>query len=153
MSRKEPSRRHTDTRPKQGAQWEWHERFLKAFRQQLLKQEEARREESVRPLENRAVDQSDAACDEFEHEVARALWTVEDNLRREVDDALVRISDGTYGLCECTGRPISLRRLNAVPWARYCTEVESGLELARNRSRDEFLKERRFTRREERGAI
>jgi DnaK suppressor protein len=133
-------------RPKPGARWAWHEGFLRAFRQQLLKQEEERREESGRPLENRAMDKSDAACAEFEHEVARALWTVEDNLRCEVDEALERLRNGTYGYCECTGRPISLRRLHAVPWARYCSEVESGLELARSRSREEFSRDRRLTR-------
>jgi RNA polymerase-binding transcription factor DksA len=97
-------------------------------------------------IENRAMDKSDAACAEFEHEVARALWTVEDNLRCEVDEALERLRNGTYGYCECTGRPISLRRLHAVPWARYCSEVESGLELARSRSREEFSRDRRLTR-------
>lgn len=50
---------------------------------------------------------------------------------RKIDDALVRFEDGTYGLCEVDGEPIDPKRLEAVPWARHCTEhaekAEEGL--------------------------
>jgi DnaK suppressor protein len=38
----------------------------------------------------------------------------------EVQEALQRIEDGTYGKCVACGRPIETARLEAVPWARYC---------------------------------
>jgi DnaK suppressor protein len=38
----------------------------------------------------------------------------------EVQEALQRIEDGTYGKCAACGRPIEAARLEAVPWARYC---------------------------------
>lgn len=40
----------------------------------------------------------------------------------QVEDALQRIEEGTYGHCPDCGRAIEPARLNAVPWARYCLE-------------------------------
>ena len=41
---------------------------------------------------------------------------------REIDEALERIKDGTYGICLGTGEPINKRRLMAIPWAKYSIE-------------------------------
>lgn len=38
----------------------------------------------------------------------------------QVQDALKRIENGTYGKCATCGRPIEAARLEAVPWAQYC---------------------------------
>jgi DnaK suppressor protein len=48
----------------------------------------------------------------------------EDYLKREVENALYRINMGTYGYCEETGDPIGVRRLLALPMARYTAEVQ-----------------------------
>jgi DnaK suppressor protein len=48
----------------------------------------------------------------------------------EVREALQRIEDGTFGLCEADGEPIEPKRLDAVPWARYCVKHQSQLESA-----------------------
>ena len=40
----------------------------------------------------------------------------------QVQDALKRIENGTYGKCSVCGRPIEAARLEAVPWAAYCLE-------------------------------
>ena len=37
-----------------------------------------------------------------------------------VDAALVRVADGTYGVCEVCGHPIAAERLEAIPWAATC---------------------------------
>ncbi len=42
----------------------------------------------------------------------------EENLLAEIDAALQRIEDGTYGTCEVEGTPIEFERLQALPWAR-----------------------------------
>lgn len=42
----------------------------------------------------------------------------EENLLAEIDAALQRIEDGTYGVCEVDGTPIEFERLEALPWAR-----------------------------------
>ncbi|NQV34527.1 MAG: TraR/DksA C4-type zinc finger protein [Phycisphaeraceae bacterium] len=45
-----------------------------------------------------------------------------------IDDALERIEEGTYGLCEKTGDPISRARLEAMPWARYTKRHQAQIE-------------------------
>ncbi|MBV9672279.1 MAG: TraR/DksA family transcriptional regulator [Verrucomicrobia bacterium] len=46
----------------------------------------------------------------------------------EVNEALARIEDGRYGICELSGKPIPEKRLRAVPWTRYTLESEEQLE-------------------------
>ena len=48
----------------------------------------------------------------------------------EVRLALTRIADGSYGRCLVDEAPIPETRLEAVPWARYCTKHQSELEAA-----------------------
>jgi DnaK suppressor protein len=45
---------------------------------------------------------------------------------REVDNALRRMEEGTYGVSQISGEPISFERLRAVPWARYDSDEEPG---------------------------
>jgi DnaK suppressor protein len=49
------------------------------------------------------------------------------HLLREVDGALRRIEEGTYGTCAECEEPISPKRLKAVPWARYCVTCQERL--------------------------
>ena len=48
----------------------------------------------------------------------------------EIDEALDRIEDGTFGICEDCGEPIALKRLEVIPDARYCVECQENLEKA-----------------------
>jgi DnaK suppressor protein len=48
----------------------------------------------------------------------------------EVDEALDRIENGTFGICEDCGEPIALKRLEVIPDARYCVECQENLEKA-----------------------
>jgi DnaK suppressor protein len=57
-------------------------------------------------------------------------------LLKEIQEALKRIEDGTYGLCLEEGEPISEARLNAVPWVRYCVKHQE-LRDADSTSEDE----------------
>lgn len=63
---------------------------------------------------------------------------VEDNLRAElaeVEYALSKFANGTYGLCEVCGHPIPLARLRAIPEARYDTEHQAEVEAEAARHR------------------
>ncbi|MBL8177959.1 MAG: TraR/DksA family transcriptional regulator [Bryobacterales bacterium] len=53
-------------------------------------------------------------------------------IAREVQDALRRIHDGSYGICLRCEEPIKPRRLEAVPWARYCVHCQEILEQERS---------------------
>lgn len=49
----------------------------------------------------------------------------------EIDAAIDRILDGSYGVCEVTGKPISQQRLESIPYTRYSLEGQAQLEEAK----------------------
>jgi DnaK suppressor protein len=53
--------------------------------------------------------------------------TIDIKLLREISDALLRIEQGNYGVCLECEEPISVKRLEAVPWARYCVACQERL--------------------------
>ena len=73
-------------------------------------------------LSSMPIHMADQATDNYEQEFSLGLMDSEVRLIREIDDALARIEDNTYGICEGTGKQISRARLEAQPWARYCVE-------------------------------
>jgi DnaK suppressor protein len=52
---------------------------------------------------------------------------LEKALLREVEDALVRVKEGTYGVCQECSEPISPKRLQALPWAKFCVRCQEML--------------------------
>jgi DnaK suppressor protein len=53
--------------------------------------------------------------------------TIDMKLLREISDALHRMEHGTYGVCMECEEPISTKRLDAVPWARYCVTCQEAI--------------------------
>jgi DnaK suppressor protein len=49
----------------------------------------------------------------------------------EIEDAVVRLEAGSFGLCERCGQAIALARLRAIPAARYCLDCQRKTEMAR----------------------
>lgn len=84
-------------------------------------------------LSSMPIHMADLGSDNYEQEFALGLMDSERKLLREIDDALLRIQDKTYGICEGTDKPIPKARLEAQPWARYSVEharmLEEGLVL------------------------
>ncbi len=66
---------------------------------------------------------ADVGSEHYEQEFNLGLMQSEKRLLREIDDALLRIQDGTYGVCFESGRPIPRARLEIKPWAKYTIEV------------------------------
>jgi RNA polymerase-binding transcription factor DksA len=56
----------------------------------------------------------------FEHDLNASLFGSKEQVREEVEAALQRIADGSFGRCADCGKPISRVRLNFVPYARHC---------------------------------
>lgn len=73
-------------------------------------------------------DEGDVAVQSVQRDLFFELSGNERHILEEVEAALRRIEKGTYGICEGTGKPISLARLRAVPYARYCVEYQSRFE-------------------------
>ena len=51
---------------------------------------------------------------------------------REIEDALKRLQDGTYGICVDCGIPIMQKRLEALPWALYCVTCQERHQAGNN---------------------
>jgi DnaK suppressor protein len=79
-------------------------------------------------LSSMPIHMADLGTDNFQQEFSLGLMDSERRLLVEIDDALQRIEDGTYGICEGTGQPISKARLEAQPWARYSVEYARRME-------------------------
>jgi DnaK suppressor protein len=92
-------------------------------------------------ISNMPTHMADAGTDSYEQEFALGLMDSERRLLREIDDALERFEQKTYGTCEATGAPISKARLEAKPWAKYCVEyarkLEQGLVIEEEQDEEE----------------
>lgn len=77
---------------------------------------------------------ADAGTDTFDRDFALSLVSSEQEALSEVEAAIKRIHDGTYGICELTGKPISRDRLLAVPFTRYSAEAQKELEKTKHHS-------------------
>lgn len=79
-------------------------------------------------LSSMPIHMADLGTDNFQQEFSLGLMDSARKLISEIDDALARIEDGTYGICEGTGKPIARARLEAQPWARYSVEYAQMIE-------------------------
>jgi DnaK suppressor protein len=73
-------------------------------------------------------DLADAALDSAHEEVTSQMAEVESRELAKIDDAIARITDGSYGGCEGCGKPIPLARLQALPYATLCIKCQVKLE-------------------------
>jgi len=78
---------------------------------------------------------ADAGTDTFDRDFALSLVSNEQDALTEIEAAIKRVKDGTYGTCEITGKPIAKERLSAVPFTRYSAEAQKDIERNRMRSR------------------
>ena len=79
--------------------------------------------------------QADAGSDAYDRDFALSLLSQEQDALYEIDEALKRIDQGTYGKCEMSGKPILRARLEAIPFARFTVECQSQLEKQNKASR------------------
>jgi RNA polymerase-binding transcription factor DksA len=78
---------------------------------------------------------ADAGTDTFDRDFALSLVSNEQEALSEIEAAIKRILDGSYGICEITAKPISKERLLAVPFTRYSAEAQKQIERNRHHSR------------------
>jgi len=115
----------------------------------MLEAKQAELSAGLRNREDIAIEKTPDAIDEVqlagERELAIRNLDRESNLLRNVKGALVRIADGSYGVCMHCEEDIKIKRLDAVPWTKYCikcqeaadrhefeTETSDSLELLAN---------------------
>ena len=71
---------------------------------------------------------ADQGSDTYDQSLALDLAAADRKLIKEIDEAIKRIDNGTFGVCEMTGKPIRPERLEELPWARYSIEAARELE-------------------------
>lgn len=107
--------------------------LLLMHRRQLLGDIEGMEKEALQPeggnLSTLPVHMADVGTDSYEQEFTLDLADRGRRVIDEIDHALGKIDDATYGICEGTGQMISKTRLEARPWTRY------SIEFARQRER------------------
>ena len=83
----------------------------------LNRSERGSGEQSTMPIH-----MADLGSDTWEQDFTLGLIAGEQRVVREIDEALERIADKSYGICVATEKPIPRDRLRAKPWAKYCIE-------------------------------
>jgi DnaK suppressor protein len=104
---------------------------LESFRAALrTKQTELSRRS--RGLESIAVERSPDMMEEVQYKSERELAIVglnrESEIRRNIDLALVRVNDNSFGTCVHCEQEISKRRLEAVPWTPFCIRCQEAAD-------------------------
>ena len=79
---------------------------------------------------------ADAGTDTFDRDFALSLVSSEQEALAEIEAAIKRIHNGTYGICEITQKPIDKERLLAVPFTRYSAEAKKQVERHSHRARE-----------------
>ncbi|MBV9211049.1 MAG: TraR/DksA family transcriptional regulator [Acidobacteria bacterium] len=113
------------------------EKKLQHFRA-LLTEELRRHDENVRGDQADALeasddgvkDSADMSVLDVNQETALRLGERESQMVADIDQALLRIDEGSYGICERCGKEIDERRLEAVPTARYDAQCQAALEAS-----------------------
>ena len=72
--------------------------------------------------------QADAGSDAYDRDFALSMLSKEQGSLYEIDEALKRIEDGSYGVCDLCQKPIKHERLEALPFTRYTVDCQAGLE-------------------------
>ncbi len=109
---------------------------LEQFKKRLeQRQQELRRTVSRNVQDGRAADSEDIAQDiadkaanSYTKEFLFSQSSNDRALLARVEEALVRIREGNFGECINCGDEVNAKRLEAVPWARYCIKCQEKIE-------------------------
>ena len=72
--------------------------------------------------------QADAGSDAYDRDFALSLLSQEQDALNEINEALTRMTNGTYGICEMSGKKIPEIRLEALPFTRFTVECQERIE-------------------------
>src|SRR5829696_1668139 len=110
------------------------EHFRSILLEQLRQNSERVRTDQAAALEAAAddgvKDSVDMSLQDVNQELMLKMGERDSQTVADIDEALMRIDEGTYGLCERCGKPIDERRLEALPTARYDAACQAAVEAA-----------------------
>lgn len=102
---------------------------LVSLRTDLLEQIGALGQRCLRLDKNAGEELADIGTENFTRETTFNMINAEEEELREIDIAIEKMIDGTYGLCEDCNKPIETGRLAARPFARYCITDKERREM------------------------
>ena len=121
---------------------EYYKKQLESLKSRLEKQMESLSKRGSEPLKNSIGELSgydnhpaDLGAETFERAKDLGLKDNSKVLLMKVNHALDRISEGTYGICENCGKPISEERLKALPYTTLCIDCKKSAENQEENSR------------------
>lgn len=91
--------------------------------------------ETAGDLSSYSLHLADHGTDNFDREFALNLASSEQDVIYEIDEALARLRDGNYGVCEGCAQAIERARLEALPFARMCVKCKSASERGKTKFR------------------
>jgi len=83
-----------------------------------------------------SLNSPDAGSETFNRDVALSMVANEQEALEEIEDAIDRIFDGTFGICQETQKPIKKARLKVVPFTRFSLEGQTLYEQRKHKDRD-----------------
>jgi len=111
--------------------------LLREKRRELVGMLSGMEEEALRSsggnLSNMPLHMADVGTDTYDQDFTLGMAETERKLLAEIDAALGRITNRTYGVCQMTGKPIPKARLAAKPWAKYTIEAARIVESTQGR--------------------
>jgi len=99
---------------------EYYKKKLLTRREELVKTIARTEEEGRTADDDPTVDLADKAANSYTKEFLFGQTNTDRSLLQLIDEALVRVRNGTYGICIECEEELQQKRLEAVPWARYC---------------------------------
>lgn len=107
------------------------------WRQELIRESEETIQNTLQSTELQKPDMADRASAETDHALELRTRDRERKLISKINEALLRLEDGSYGFCEETGEPIGIGRLKARPIATLSIEAQERHERLERTHRDE----------------
>ncbi len=103
---------------------EKYRRLLKEKKNALLAELAKTKNAEEETTEESTQDIADKAVSSYTREFLYSLNDSERSTIQQIDQALGRVEDGTYGSCLNCGNPMSEKRLTAIPWSRHCVDCQ-----------------------------
>jgi DnaK suppressor protein len=113
-----------------GEKLEHFRRILEQQLQQHVAKVSAEQANALESDDDGVKDSVDMSLLDVSKEIAFRLSERESQIVADIDQALLRIREGSYGICASCGQPINERRLEAVPTARYDAQCQASIESA-----------------------
>jgi DnaK suppressor protein len=110
------------------AKWRQHYRRLLELRETLAKRHLELSQDALEEQPSFSMHMADAGTDTYDRDLALGMLSSEQDAAYQIEQAMDRIRNRTYGICEITGKPIEAARLEVIPWTRFSVAASRQLE-------------------------